>query len=141
MVRPSASSTHKVSLVTLTLVATTDPVSTAEEVIPSLQQVPLVIFDQVLNSIDVFAAETVTTFQPNRIEPELGFAIVALDVHVRWFVSVARVKEESEWSAPQHRRHHVMVPPGGAGDKSPSQGKKKVTAAKFGKAGRFRCKS
>lgn len=68
------------------------------------------LFDKLLHAIDILAPESVASFQPNRIESELGFAIVAFDVHVRRLVPVARIKEEPKWPDPQHRRHPGMLP-------------------------------
>ena len=81
-----------------------------EELIPRLQQLALVRFNQFLYPVDVFAPNAVTALQSNRIEPELGLAVVALDVDVRRFVSITRVKEEPEWPAPQYGRQVSMLP-------------------------------
>ena len=53
MVRPSANSTDKASLLTLTRVADPPFVSTVEELIPRPQQVLLMLFHEILDLADV----------------------------------------------------------------------------------------
>ena len=58
--------------------------------------------------------------QANWVQPELRFSVVAFNVNVRRFASVARVKEKSERSAPQHCRRTTMLPRyGGRGKLGP----------------------
>src|SRR5947199_6955105 len=82
MVRPSASSTDRVSSLTSTCVARASRVSTAEELIPALQQLLTMLLDQLANPVDLFPAEAVAALQSNGVEPELRFAVVTLDVDV-----------------------------------------------------------
>jgi hypothetical protein len=56
--------------------------STAEELIPALQQRLPVLLDQPPDPVDLLPAEPVAPLQPNGVEPELRFAVVALDVDV-----------------------------------------------------------
>jgi hypothetical protein len=52
--------------------------------------------DQFLDPGDFLPAEAVAPFQPDGVEPELGFAVVALDVDVGRLTTIAGVEEESE---------------------------------------------
>src|SRR5208282_1553812 len=72
MVRPSARSTDKVSSLTSTLVARASRGSTAEKLIPTLQQLLSVLLDQPADPVDFLPAETAATLQSHGIEPELG---------------------------------------------------------------------
>src|SRR5260370_31528482 len=65
IVRPSASSTDTVSSPTSTRVARASRASTAEELIPTLQQLFSVLLDQVANPVDFFPAEAVAALQPD----------------------------------------------------------------------------
>src|SRR5262249_37802265 len=79
--------------------------SIAEDLMPALQQRRLVLLDQLPDAVNFLAAETVAALQPHRIEPELGLAVVALDVDVRRPAAVAGIEEEPERPAAEHRRH------------------------------------
>src|SRR6476646_9075853 len=83
MVRPSASSTDRVSSLTSTWVARASRVSTAEELMPALQQLLAMLLDQLADAVDLFPAEAVAALQPDGVEPELRFGVVPLDVDVR----------------------------------------------------------
>jgi hypothetical protein len=54
-----------------------------------------VFFNQPLNPIKFNTSEASALLQSHRFEPELGFAPVALDVNMRRFVTVTRVKEKT----------------------------------------------
>src|SRR5205085_12385526 len=71
MVRPSASSTVKVSSLTSTPVARAIRLLTAEELMPALQQVLLVLLDQFPDAVNLLAAEAVVALQADGVEPEL----------------------------------------------------------------------
>src|SRR5262249_37084458 len=111
MVRPSASSTDRVSSLTATLVARAALRATAEELMPALQQPLPMRLHQTPDAIDFLPAEAVAAFEPDRVEPELGLTIVALDVHVRRLAAIAGVEEEPERPATEHRRHATMLRP------------------------------
>src|SRR5205085_2488112 len=72
MVRPSASSTDKVSSLTATRVARAALRSTAEELMPTLQQPLPVRLDKAPDPVDLLPVEAVAAFEPDRVEPELG---------------------------------------------------------------------
>jgi hypothetical protein len=54
--------------------------STVKELIPGLQQMPLMPLDQPTNSVNLLPTEGVTPLMPYGIEPKLRLAIVALDM-------------------------------------------------------------
>src|SRR5438874_2225531 len=83
MVRSSAISTDKVSLLTVTFVARAVLRSTAEEFIPTLQLLLLMVLDQPLDSVDLLAPEAVTLRKPDGREPKLHLSIVTFDVDIR----------------------------------------------------------
>jgi hypothetical protein len=93
IVRPSDNSTERVSSVIVALAASALETSTEEERIPTLQQSLLVLFYKRLDAIDLFPSETMAAFETNRTQPELGLGIVTLDMDMRRFISVCRVKE------------------------------------------------
>src|SRR5436309_8266454 len=109
MVRPSANSTDRVSSVTSTLWARAVRSSTTKELIPTPQQFPLMLFDQVPDAVDLFATETVGSFEPHGIEPKVCFGVVALDMNMGRFGGVARVEEESIRPDSEHGRHAAYV--------------------------------
>ena len=74
-------------------------------------------FNQSLNPQDVAAAEPVTAFDPDGIEPELGFAVVSIHVNVLRFMAIPGVEEESVGAGPQNSWHGVMLSDDGLGDK------------------------
>src|SRR5438105_15920413 len=69
MVRPSANSTDTVSSLTATRTAKAASVSTAEEFIPTLQQLLLMLFDQLADLVDLLPAESATALQPDGVDP------------------------------------------------------------------------
>jgi hypothetical protein len=116
MVRPSASSTDKVSSLTLTREARASRLSTVEELIPTLQEMLSVLLDQLVDLIDFLSAETRTLFQSHGIEPELRLGVVAIDVNVWRLRTIARVEEKPKRSRPEYCRHVAMLPQPGAED-------------------------
>lgn len=84
----------------------------------------LVCLDQSLDSIQLVSAEAVTAVQPDGIEPELGFAVVALHVHVRWLVSVTCIEEEPVWAASENGWHPMILRRLGDHGKSPLRSRK-----------------
>src|SRR5947208_2563746 len=70
IVRPSVSSTDRVSSLTATPVARAVRPSTAEEFMPALHQMLSVLLDQSPNAVDLLPAEAVTSFQPHGVKPE-----------------------------------------------------------------------
>src|SRR5262249_55542195 len=105
IVRPSANSTDSVSSLTSTPTARLAWVSTAEELMPPLQQLCLVLLDQHPYEVNLLAAESVAALQAHRIELELGFAVIPFDVDVRWFAAIACVKEKPVRPTAENRRH------------------------------------
>src|SRR5438128_12138815 len=63
IVRPSASSTDRVSALTSTRVARASRASTVEEFMPTLQQLLPVLFDQLADPVDLFSAEPAAALQ------------------------------------------------------------------------------
>lgn len=64
-------------------------ISVTEELIPTPQQGRLIVLDDLLDSVQVLAREPTASLQADRVEPELGFAIITLDMDVGWFVPIA----------------------------------------------------
>jgi hypothetical protein len=79
-----------------------------KELIPALQERRLVLLDHSPKSIDLFPAEPVAPLQPHRIEPELCFAIVALDVNMGRLVPITCVEEETEGSTSEYGWHKLI---------------------------------
>ncbi len=75
------------------------------------------LFDQLLNLLDVTTAESVAAFDPDWIEPELGFACISFDMNVRWFAAIPGIEEETVGSAPQHSRLKIILSRGFGVDK------------------------
>src|SRR5438093_400288 len=89
MLRPSANCTESVSSLTATCVASGVGLSAVKELIPSLQEMPLVFFDQMTDLVDLLPAEAMAALKFNWVEPELRLAVVALDVDMRRLATVA----------------------------------------------------
>jgi hypothetical protein len=94
-VRPSASETVKASSVTETSRADGAWISIVEELIPIPQQYLLMVQDDLLDPVDLFAGKPLASLQMDRIEPEFRLSIVTFYMDVRRFIPVARVKEEA----------------------------------------------
>lgn len=67
------------------------------------------LLDQLTDTIDLFAAESVAALQPNGIEPELRFTVVPLNVDVRWLTAIPSVEEEPERAYSEYGRHADML--------------------------------
>src|SRR5262245_61059660 len=98
MVRPSLKSTLRVSSVTLTLSARGINISTAEIVMPCLKELLLVVAEQSLNAPKLCTNKSVIALQSKRIKPELYQLVVSLNVHMRRFITIPGVKEETIWT-------------------------------------------
>jgi len=109
MVRPSASSTDRVSALTNTAVAKAIRLSSVEEFIPAPQQLLAVQLDQFSDAVDLRAGESAAPIQPGWIQPEFRLAIVAFDVNVSWLTTISRVKEKPIGAASQYGRHLRML--------------------------------
>src|SRR5213083_473781 len=94
IVRPSARSTTRASSETLTPWAKAVRISMTEELIPRPQESCLVCHDQPSELVQLRSAKTNTVCNSNRIQPEFGSVLVALDVHVRRFITIIRIEEE-----------------------------------------------
>ena len=109
MVRPSFSSTTKVSLVTVTASARGTSRSTPEVFIPSLHELHVMIPDDFVDSTEFCSIKATASLQPDRIEPELGDLVLTLDVNVLRFIAIAGVKEQSIRAYPEYCRHLFFV--------------------------------
>jgi hypothetical protein len=69
--------------------------STVEELMPALQQLRLVLFDQFTDLADLLAAKAVAALQADRVEPELCFAVVVFDVDMRRLTTIASVEKNN----------------------------------------------
>src|SRR5262249_55601872 len=107
--RPSARSTDKVSSLTSTWVARASRVSTVEELIPTLQQLFLILLDQLADPIDLFTSETAAALEPDGVEPEFRFAVITFDVDVRRLAPIAGVEEEPKRTHSEYSRHGLML--------------------------------
>jgi len=63
--------------------------SSAKELIPTPREGFLVVFDQPLKPVKLDPPETLADLESDRREPEFGFSLGALYMHVRRLVSVA----------------------------------------------------
>ena len=53
--------------------------------------------------------ETAIELQSDGLQPELRLLALARDVHVRWFASVTRVKEEAVRATLENGRTHTQI--------------------------------
>jgi hypothetical protein len=83
-----------------------------------------VFLNQSLDSVQFGGPKPATSFQTDRLKPELGLRPIAFHMYVRRLVPVARVEEEPVRSDPQHRRHVSKVPQRYAYDKGDSRGRR-----------------
>lgn len=105
MVRPSIRSTVSVSSVRATLCALGVSVSTAEVLIPALDQLGFVFVDAPPDPVKLIPAESAAALKPDRIEPELRNAAISFDVNVRRFITIAGIKEEPLRAKTKNGRH------------------------------------
>ena len=109
MVRPSFSSTAKVSLVTVTASARGTSRSTPEVFIPSLHKLYVMIPDDFVNSTEFCPIKATASLQPDRIEPEPGDLVLTLDVNVLRFIAIAGVEEQPVRPYPEYCWHLFFV--------------------------------
>jgi len=64
-----------------------------------------IVFDHFLNSIKLGSAESSTSLEPHRVEPELCLILIPLDMDVRWLITVPCVEEKPVSANSQYRRH------------------------------------
>ena len=76
---------------------------------PTLQQLLPIFLDQLADPVYLVSSEAMATLQANRIEPKLRLAIVPLNVNMRRFASIARVKEEAIRPHAEYGRHVSML--------------------------------
>jgi hypothetical protein len=105
MVRPSLRSIMRASSVTVTCCAVAIRISIAKEFIPPPQKAFSVFLYEPLYPIDFSSAETPAVLKPDRIKPEFGLILVALNVNVRRLITVTRIKEESVRTTDQDSWH------------------------------------
>ena len=67
--------------------------------------------DQFFDFVDLACRETLTAYEANGIEPELGLAVVAFHVHMWRFISIsiAGVKEPSVRAASEYCELDFML--------------------------------
>jgi hypothetical protein len=80
-----------------------------KELIPALQQLLFVTFDQCSDPVNILSPKAVASFQSDGTEPEFRLAIVALDVDMGWLTAVTGVKEDAEGAASQDGRHLAIL--------------------------------
>jgi hypothetical protein len=85
----------------------TTVVSLAEVVIPSLPQLLFVVAHEPSDLAKLVPTEAAAASQANGTEPELGNAIVPLDVNVRGLATIAGVEKAPIGANSQHRRHRA----------------------------------
>lgn len=93
--RPSLRSTIRASSVTVTCRAVANRISIAEEFIPSPQEIFSIFLYKPLYLVDLTLAKPFAILKSNGVKPKFTFVPFALNVDVRRFISVARIKEES----------------------------------------------
>ena len=70
------------------------------------------LFDQLLNPLDLDSPESTTPLQPDWVEPELREVVVTLHVDMRWFIAVTSIEEEPIRAKSQRGWHVAKVPEG-----------------------------
>jgi hypothetical protein len=80
-----------------------------KELIPALQQLLFVMFDQCSDPVYVLSPKAVASFQSDRTEPEFRLAIFALDLDLGRLTAVTGVKEDAEGAASQDGRHVAIL--------------------------------
>ncbi len=69
----------------------------------------MVLNDQSLNVVEFGAGEAGARLQSNRLQPELGFAGVTLDMNERRLVPVAGIEEKAVWTRSKNSRHRAKI--------------------------------
>ncbi len=95
MVRPSLRSTLKVSSVTVTFSAVGTAISTAEILIPRLQECSVMIVYKLVHSTNLSAGKSSTPVQSDRLKPELGQFLFTFDMHMRRFIAIPCIEEKT----------------------------------------------
>jgi hypothetical protein len=83
--------------------------SLIEILIPAPRQIFLIELDHPLNAAQFLSAKASIPLQSNRIQPELGLTIVALDMDVRRLGSIAGIEEKTVWTMSHDRGHARQV--------------------------------
>jgi hypothetical protein len=60
---------------------------------------------KLLHPIDLSWGKSSASFQSDRIEPELRHFVISLNMYMRRFIPITRVKEETVGTHPQYRWH------------------------------------
>src|SRR3989339_795481 len=108
-VRPSLSSTVRLSslMVIFSTLGTCN--STAEIGIPRLHEVQPLFLDDALNTTDFDTAKANTVLQSNRIKPKFDQFIVSVHVNMRRFVPISSIKEKTIRACSKNRRHFLSL--------------------------------
>src|SRR5438128_11542371 len=104
IVRPSRRSTANSSSLTDTSVACAG-CSLVIILIPTLHQPFLVFFNDLDDLSQLFFIEALIPLKSWRRQPELGLAIIAFYVQVRWLGAVSSIKEKPIRANPKHCWH------------------------------------
>ena len=105
IVRPSRSSTTRLSSSNDTAAAAGRDMSSAEELIPRLNNHCLMRFDNTPYFSKFRGAEPASVIQLGRADPVLGDRTISVHVDMNWLVAIAGVEEEPIWPNVQNRRH------------------------------------
>ncbi len=62
-------------------------------------------FDQILNTIDLFATKPPIILKPYWSKPKLCFILIAFNMYMGWFITVSSVAKETIWPNRQKGRH------------------------------------
>src|ERR1035438_7750944 len=103
--RPSLSSTDRDASVTCTPCAVTIARSSTKVLMPASHQSIPVFLNQTHDLIHLHLTESLARLQPRGLEPNLGSVPFAFNMHVRRFITVARVEEEAVGADAQDGRH------------------------------------
>src|SRR5260370_919649 len=75
---------------------------------PAIHQLFLMVLNDLLDAVDLFAFESFALLQPRWCQPKLRRLFVVLNVYVWWFVAVASIKEEAIWPDAENRGHDLQ---------------------------------
>src|SRR5437773_11128313 len=90
IVRPSFTSTARVSSVTITFWAFA---SAVKILIPTPQHVCSIFFNQSLDTVDLNSTKASAILQSYGFQPEFGLIVVPFDMNMRRLVTISRIKE------------------------------------------------
>jgi len=65
----------------------------------------LIEVDESLYALQFRSRKTAAFLQPDRVNPKLGDMVLALDMHMRWFIAITCVKEEAIGPCSEYSRH------------------------------------